>query len=205
MTRLVEDLLTLARVDSGQAQLHLEPVDVSRLVASTCEDLQALAATRGGRLDAQCEPSVEALVDGDRIRQVLVILVDNALRHGRQGGSVGVRFDRAGQEMRFEISDNGPGIPADQKDRVFERFYQLDASRSGSGAGLGLAIARWIVVAHGGAIKLADNEPGLIVRISIPIRDSGEHAARSSPHRETPTARVDRGTDGPWWRAASRR
>jgi two-component system, OmpR family, sensor kinase len=145
------------------------------------------------------------VVDGDRLRQVLVILVDNALRHGHQGGTVRVRFDRAGQEMRLEVSDSGPGIPAEQKDKVFERFYQLDASRSGSGAGLGLAIARWIVIAHGGTIKLTDNEPGLMVRITIPIRNSRDDAARSTPHRETSATGVARGTDRPWWRAVSRR
>jgi len=82
MTRLVDDLLTLARADVGQSQLRLVPTDVSQLVVSTGEDLQALAAGRGGRLDVQSEPRIEAHVDPDRLRQLLVILVDNALRHG---------------------------------------------------------------------------------------------------------------------------
>ena len=174
MTRLVEDLLTLARVDSGQTQLQIEPTDVSQLVVSTGQDLQALAASRGGHLDVRSESRIEAQVDRDRLRQLLVILVDNALRHGEPGGSVEVRSDRVGHELRLEVSDHGPGIPVEHRGKVFERFYQLDGSRSGSSAGLGLAIARWIVSAHGGTIKLMDNDPGLMVRILLPLRMSIE-------------------------------
>jgi len=170
MTRLVDDLLTLARADAGQSQLRLVPTDVSQLVVSTGEDLQALAAGRGGRLDVRSEPRIEAHVDPDRLRQLLVILVDNALRHGEPGGTVEVRSAKVGLDLRLEVSDRGPGIPAEQRSKVFEAFHQLDGSRSGSGTGLGLAIARWIVTAHGGTIKLADNEPGLAVRMLLPLR-----------------------------------
>jgi signal transduction histidine kinase len=205
MSRLVDDLLTLARVDSGQAMLDLEPTDVGQLVASTTADLQVLAAARGGHLEVQSEPGVEAQVDRDRLRQVLVILVDNALRHGAPGGLVRVRFERTGHELRVEVADDGPGIPADKRDKVFEPFFQLDGSRTGSGAGLGLTIARWIVTAHGGTIKLTDGEPGLVVRISIPIRDAVEHAS-ASPKREGESANgTSRWPVRSWWRAASRR
>ena len=125
MTRLVEDLLTLARVDSGQAQLRLEPTDVSQLVVSTGEDLQALAASRGGRLSVQSEPRIEGQVDPDRLRQLLVILVDNAFRHGEPGGTVEVRSDKVGLDLRLEVSDRGPGIPAEQHGKVFEPFHRL--------------------------------------------------------------------------------
>jgi signal transduction histidine kinase len=195
MTRLVEDLLTLARVDSGQAQLRLQPTDVSQLVVSTGEDLQALAASVGGSLDVRSEPGIEAQVDRDRLRQVLVILVDNAMRHGEPGATVEVRFDRAGNDLRLEVADRGPGIPADQRGRVFERFYKLDGSRSAGGTGLGLAIAGWIVSAHGGTIKLTDNEPGLMVRILIPIRDAIDQATRSPMRQGTSAKGANRGPD----------
>ena len=180
MTRLVDDLLTLARADVGQSQLRLVPTDVSQLVVSTGEDLQALAAGRGGRLDVQSEPRIQAHVDPDRLRQLLVILVDNALRHGEPGGTVEVRSAKVGLDLRLEVSDRGPGIPAEQRSKVFEPFHQLDGSRSGSGTGLGLAIARWIVSAHGGTIRLADNEPGLAVRMLLPLRGLIE-ASNGSP------------------------
>jgi two-component system, OmpR family, sensor histidine kinase CiaH len=193
MTRLVNDLLTLARVDSGQAQLNREPTDVSRLVASAGEDLQALAASRGARLDVQSEPGIEAVVDQDRLRQVLVILADNALRHGEPAGTVQVRLDRTDDELRLEVADRGPGIPVDERGRVFERFYQLDGSRQGSGTGLGLAIARWIVNAHGGSIKLTDNEPGLLVRVLLPLRGSIKVREQPAARVETSTKQANRG------------
>jgi signal transduction histidine kinase len=193
MTRLVDDLLTLARVDSGQAQLHLKPTEVSQLVVSTGENLQALAASRGGRLDVQSEPRLEAMVDPDRLRQVLVILIDNALRHGEPGGTVQVRFDRIGRELRLEVADRGPGIPADQRGKVFERFYQINGSRTGGGTGLGLAIARWIVSAHRGTMTLMDNEPGLVVRVLLPLSGSLEQSTRGPALDTTSAKRANRG------------
>jgi signal transduction histidine kinase len=189
MTRLVDDLLTLARVDSGQAELRLEPTDVGQLVVSTGQDLQALAASRGGHLDVQSELRIEAEVDRDRLRQLLLILVDNALRHGKPGGTVEVRSDKVGSDLRVEISDRGPGIPVEHRARVFEPFYQLDGSRSDSSAGLGLAIARWIVSAHGGTIQLMDNDPGLTVRILLPLRGPLD-GARQGPARGRRSAKT---------------
>jgi signal transduction histidine kinase len=185
MTRLVGDLLTLARVDVGHPTLRLVPTDVSRLVASTGVDLQTLATSRGALLQVQSEPGIVALVDRDRLRQLLVILVDNALRHGEPGGQVEVRSDRVGQELRLEVSDRGPGIPAEHRGKVFEPFFQLDGSRAGSGSGLGLTIARWIVDEHSGTIKLTDNEPGLVVRVLLPLRGLKEHADRPPARRVT--------------------
>jgi two-component system, OmpR family, sensor histidine kinase CiaH len=195
MTRLVDDLLTLARVDVGHSLLHLEPTDISQLVVSTGADLQALATSRGGRLDVQSEPPMDALVDRDRLRQLLVILVDNALRHGEPGGAVEVRSDRVGHELRLEVSDRGPGIPAEHRGKVFEPFFQLDSSRAGSGSGLGLAIAQWIVSAHGGTIKLMDNEPGLVVRVLLPLRGLKEDARRRPARRESSAKKALRGPD----------
>jgi signal transduction histidine kinase len=195
MARLVDDLLTLARVDVGQRLLRLEPTDVGQLIVSTCADLQALAASRGGRLDVQSEPHIEALVDHDRLRQLLVILVDNALRHGAPGGTVEVRSDRVGHELRIEVSDRGPGIPAEHRGKVFEPFFQLDGSRAVSGSGLGLTIGRWIVSAHGGTIKLTDNEPGLLVRVLLPLRGLKEDAGRPSAHRVPNAKEAIRGPD----------
>jgi two-component system, OmpR family, sensor histidine kinase CiaH len=171
MTRLVDDLLTLARVDSGQAPLYLRRLDVSALINSTAGDLQALGAASGGQVTIAVEPAIEASVDGDRLRQVLVILVDNALRHGQPGGAVELRASRARGELRLEVVDNGPGIPAEQRDQVFERFHRLEGNPSATGAGLGLSIAQWIVRSHRGTIKLLDNNPGLRVQVSLPVAE----------------------------------
>ena len=193
MTRLVDDLLTLARVDVGHPQLRLQATEVSQLVVATGADLQALAASRGGRLDVQSEPRIDAFVDRDRFRQLLVILVDNALRHGAPGGTVEVRSDRVGHDLRLEVSDRGPGIPAAHRGKVFEPFFQMDSSRAGSGSGLGLTIAQWIAIAHGGTIKLADNEPGLVVRVLLPLRGAIEDAGRRPASRVRSAKKAIRG------------
>ena len=169
MARLVDDLLALARVDSGQAQIQLQPTDVAELVTSTGRDLDALAVGIGSRIKIQSEVDIEARVDGDRLRQVLVILVDNALRHGTAGDMIEVRVARVGNELRLEVADQGPGIPTDQRTKVFEPFHRLDTGRSESGSGLGLSIAQWIVRSHRGTIELMDNNPGLRVRVTIPL------------------------------------
>jgi signal transduction histidine kinase len=79
--------------------------------------------------------------------------------------------------LRLEVADRGPGIPAEHRGKVFEPFFQVDNSRAGSGSGLGLTIAEWIAIAHGGTIKLADNEPGLMVRVMLPLRGPVEDAS----------------------------
>jgi two-component system, OmpR family, sensor histidine kinase CiaH len=169
MARLVDDLLTLARVDSGEAPLLPQHLDVSALISSTADDLRALAAANGGQVTVEVAPSIEAAVDGDRLRQVLVILVDNAFRHGDPGGNVEIRLSRARNDLHLEVADHGPGIPTEQRDRVFERFHRLEGRSSAAGAGLGLSIAQWIIRSHRGSIKLLDNNPGLRVDISLPI------------------------------------
>lgn len=173
MARLVDDLLTLARVDSGQAPLHLQRLDISALINSTDSDLQALAMAREGTITVAVEPAIEAWVDGDRMRQLIVILVDNALHHGQRGGNVEVRAARVGNDFRLEVADHGPGIPINERVNVLERFYQLDGSRSAAGAGLGLSIAHWIVVEHRGNLKLLDNNPGLKVEVTLPAAGPG--------------------------------
>jgi len=161
MSRLVADLLLLAQADAGQ-HLTLRPVDVG---------LVARDAARTARLlrdDVLVEvvtlPS-DLWVRGhaDRLRQVLMILLDNAVKHAPPDGHVALSAERASvdgaESVGIRVSDDGPGIaPADQ-DRVFERFYRAPGSRSGEGTGLGLAIARWIVEEHQGSISLA-SRPG---------------------------------------------
>ncbi len=193
MTRLVDDLLALARVDSGQAQVQLQPTDVTELVISAGRDLEALASGRGGRIEIVAEGGINARVDGDRLRQVLVILVDNALRHGSPGDTIEVRAARSGNELRLEVADHGPGIPADQRTRALEPFHRLETGRSESGTGLGLSIAQWIVRSHRGTIRLMDNSPGLRVRLSIPLAD---RAGRGSGHKVAGGGATDRGELG---------
>ena len=150
MGRLVDRFLTLARADSG-LRLELAPVDLRRVVVDVGRQAAAVHPERKFEVEV-----VDARVAGDEdaLRQLLWILVDNASRHARSTISVDLEVDSGW--ARLMVGDDGPGIAVEERERVFERFYRADRSRSGHGAGLGLSIARWITDQHGGRI-IADS------------------------------------------------
>ena len=154
MTRLVDRMLTLARADSG-LQLELAPVELAMIVGEVCRQAQRvhpereLVSSRAG---------VAVAGDEDAIRQLIWILLDNAMRHARS--RVSVTLTREGEWARLTVADDGPGIPPEEREHVFERFYRSDRSRTGHGAGLGLSIARWIVEQHRGRILAGEGADG---------------------------------------------
>jgi signal transduction histidine kinase len=174
LQRLVEEQLELARLDAGGLRLEREVVDLGELAASVTVSRQALAEREGIVLAVaearEAGPSVLS-ADPARIEQVLLILLDNALRHTPAGGRVDVLVGRDGASATLTVRDTGEGIPPELHPFVFDRFYRADASREGRGAGLGLAIARGLVSAHGGAIDLR-SQPGrgstFTVRLPFP-------------------------------------
>jgi len=160
LTRLVHDLLDLTRLQSGDASLAREPLDLAALARSCIERFALLAQRKGIALSVHTPAPVEVCGDGDRLMQVLTNLIDNALKHTDAGGKVTVSAEAKGGMASVAVSDTGHGIPKDDLPRLFERFYQVDKSRSrGGGAsqasvGLGLAISAEIVRAHGGRIDV---------------------------------------------------
>lgn len=167
--RRVEDLLRVARSESGQLELELEPVLVTELLADAREAVEPAARQRGVALAVQPgagEVYVEA--DADWLRQVIEGLVANALRHSSYGGAVRLTAAEAQGLVTLEISDDGEGIAESDLPHVFERFYRggAAAEREGSGFGIGLALARWVVERHGGAIAIDS-------RTAAPGRASG--------------------------------
>jgi len=156
LAALVDDLLLLARTDAGTLELQVALVDLADVAVEAVGPLATVAASRGVALQAEPLP---APVDGDalRLRQLVTILVDNALAHAPAGGSVLVRIRPEGGAAVLTVDDDGPGIRDADRERVFERFWRADDAPSG-GTGLGLAIARWIVERHGGRIT-AGNRP----------------------------------------------
>ena len=150
MGRLVDRFLTLAQADSG-LRLELAPVDLRRVVVDVGRQAAAVHPDRKFEVEV-----VDARVAGDEdaLRQLLWILVDNASRHARSTISIDLEVDSGW--ARLMVGDDGPGIAVEERERVFERFYRADRSRSGHGAGLGLSIARWITDQHGGRI-IADS------------------------------------------------
>jgi len=172
LIRLVNDLLTLSRVDAQALPLHRERFDLADLARATVDALTAQAAERQVSLIVT-GPSVHVHADADRIRQVLVNLLDNAIRFSPSGQVVSVSISPSPNEVTVAVQDHGPGIPPAEQRRVFERFYRADRSRarkSEGGAGLGLAIAQALVQAHGGRITLESNpSQGTTVRFTLPI------------------------------------
>ena len=173
MERLVADLLTLARSDLGELNLAVGHVALGALASEVTRRLAPLATGRTVTLTCATlapDPMVEA--DPDRLQQVLVILLDNALKHTPSGGRVAVSVARQGAEAAMAVTDTGEGIPPEHLNRLFDRFYQVDKarSRSGGGAGLGLAIAKSLVEAHGGRLTIASTVgKGTTVSVRLPL------------------------------------
>jgi signal transduction histidine kinase len=152
---LVNDLLQLAAWDETELSIAPEPIDVARLAQETVRGATALAAQRDVRLVTDAPSPAIAIADRARIVQLILILMDNAVDHSPAGGAVTVRIERASRLVVIHVDDQGPGIPEDDLERIFEPFTRLTGTtRHGSGGtGLGLAIARRIVSAHGGTIR----------------------------------------------------
>jgi two-component system OmpR family sensor kinase len=170
--RLVEQLLDLARLEPGVPAEAREPVDVARLAREVVGSFAARADAVGVDLGADA-PGPARLTGGrEELRSLLANLVDNALRYAPRGSEVTVAARNSGGRVELEVSDAGPGIPADQRARVLERFQRVEGDPA-AGSGLGLAIAKTIVERYGGEIRLADAHPGqvppgLSVRIALP-------------------------------------
>lgn len=156
MSRLVADLLTLARADAVQ-QLTRERVALTPLVEDVVRQVRALAP--GPRIEVKAPQPVAVSGDTDTLRQLLLILLDNAVKHTPPEGRIYVRLDAVDEEVRLTVRDTGSGIEARDLPHIFERFYRADPGRGAGGTGLGLSIARWIAEQHGGAIEAAST-PG---------------------------------------------
>lgn len=183
LKRLVDDLALLARTDSGTLDLKHEVVDLSRLVSRTADDLEVLAEDRDVRFTRNLQVPLHVRGDPDRLRQLLVILLDNALKHSPDAGEIRIALVRHGGQAELRIEDSGPGIAQADLPHIFDRFYRADRARSREeGTGLGLAIARWIVEAHGAEIA-ASNAPqrGAVFTVTFPI------APRSSIDQQAST------------------
>jgi heavy metal sensor kinase len=162
LSRIVDDLLTLAKVEAGQMILHEEPVRMHVLVDGIYEDALILAADR--QISVTLDRNDQGIVSGDpvRLRQLLRALISNAVRYTDPGGTVRIRNERNGNEAWISIEDTGIGIPVESLDKIFDRFYRVDEARSRThgGSGLGLSIARWIAEAHHGSISV-QSTPGM--------------------------------------------
>lgn len=194
MAQLLGELLTLARADRGREQLAREPVALADLVTDTLAALEPLAVERAVVLEA--DTLIPCIVMGDqtRLTQLLINLVDNALKYTPAGGRVTVGLARGEDVGTIVIADTGIGIAPEHLPYLFERFYRVDAARSRAdgGAGLGLAIADWIARAHNGKIVVTSQVGvGSIFSVHLPLAPQGGRDSRSRVHDSSPISRGD--------------
>lgn len=185
---LVENVLDFSRIDQGRKRYEFEPADLRAMVEGTLRIFEPLAAARGVRVGVEWPgegASTEAVVDGRALQQALLNLLDNALKHSPAGAVIGVRLasEDAGARYALSVTDDGPGIPAEEQQRVFEPFYRRGSElrRETQGVGIGLAIVRHVIEGHGGRVDL-ESEPGRGARFTLRI----------------PTDARGKGKEGPW-------
>jgi signal transduction histidine kinase len=162
LQRLVRDLQELSRVEAGQIPLNLEPEDIRMVIQSVGDRLRPQFEDKAVSLELDLAEDMPLVpVDSDRMRQVLVNLIGNALHYTPAGGCVSVCLDRHGDTLHVQIQDTGIGIPAEHLPHIFERFYRVDRSRSraGGGSGIGLTIAKHLIEAHGGVLAVTSPGP----------------------------------------------
>ena len=172
LSRLVDDLFELARIDSGALSFELEETRVAAVVESALRLARPEASNRNVELLAYLDSEATARVEPDKIQRVLSNLLTNALRHTPSDGSVAVHLEQRPEDILIRVEDSGSGLPAEAQGRMFERFWRADRARPADGAGLGLAIARGLVEAHGGQIW-AENRAQGGARISFTLPTLG--------------------------------
>lgn len=174
LSRVVDDMFTLARADAGTYPVRSMAMYLDEVIDEVVRAARVIAATRRISIEVGLVPSAAFNGDEELIRRMVVNLVDNACRHTPPDSSVRVELDQTDTGYAVAVKDQGAGIPAEIREKIFERFFRGDASRRSSareGAGLGLALARWIARAHGGDVTLARSSPaGSTFVVSLPLR-----------------------------------
>jgi signal transduction histidine kinase len=165
-----EALLRIAQIEAGARRARFAPVQLEDVAEAIVEIYGEVAVERGQSLQLHAIASPIPPVNGDRelLTQLLANLVENAFRHGGEGASVTLELRSTPGQVLLIVSDTGPGVPADEREKVFRRLYRLDKSRSTDGSGLGLSLVKAVADLHGAKIVLADNAPGLAVELTFP-------------------------------------
>jgi two-component system, OmpR family, sensor kinase len=180
LSRLVDSMLVLARADAGGYAVQHVELYLDEIVAECCGAVAMLCKERGVTIHGGPWPEMPFRGDEDLLRQLVLNVLQNAVQHTPPGGIVAVGLTNTAGSVTIAITDSGAGIPVADRTRIFERFVRLDAARTGSGAGLGLPIAKWIAEAHGGTLVLADSGPlGSTFRIVLGQQQGASVCAES--------------------------
>ena len=168
---MVDDLLALSRLQSGELQLSLEDLDVGDVVSDTLATAEPIARAQEVRLTGSSDPGLVVRADGRELSRALTNLVVNALRHTPAGGSVSVSARQAGGDVAITVTDQCGGIPAAHLDRMFEPGWSGSEARTpGDGAGLGLAVVSGVMAAHGGEVSVRNTDDGCAFELTLPAR-----------------------------------
>jgi signal transduction histidine kinase len=164
-----QSLLQISQIEGGSPKNRFQPVDLGMLAATFVEVYEPAAEETGHRIEAVLPGRGAAIILGEKglLGQVLANLIENALRHTPAGSSIKVAVSSQADKVCLEVSDTGPGVPADERQNVLRRLYRLETSRTTPGNGLGLSLVAAIVDMHGGEIEMSDNEPGLRVAMTF--------------------------------------
>ena len=175
LNNLVQDILDVSRLESGTMKFIPEKTDTRQMVEEIAETMQSSASMMEIKINADIEDNLpELTVDSGRIKQVIVNLVNNAIKFSPRGSNINMQARKEGAYVLFEVRDFGRGIPKDKKEKIFETFYQVDCAKDSKllgGAGMGLAISRGIVIAHGGKIWVESKVGvGSTFRFALPVK-----------------------------------
>jgi signal transduction histidine kinase len=166
--RMFSSLTRISQIEANERTDAARPVDLSEIAREVTELFDAAAEDKGGRLAVTGNDGVRVLGDRDLLFDALANLVDNAIKHGRDGGHVSVAVSQNGEGSEVSVADDGPGIPVQEREHVFTRFYRLERSRRTPGNGLGLSLVAAVARLHGAQVEMEDNGPGLRVRLRFP-------------------------------------
>jgi signal transduction histidine kinase len=169
--RIFSSLTRISQIETVDRTAAFRPVNLAEIAAEVAELFDAAAEDRGGRIEVAGEAPIFVTADRDLLFDAMSNLVDNAIKHGRDGGQVVVSIAQNGEGAYVAVADDGPGIPADEFQHVFRRFYRLERSRRTPGNGLGLSLVAAIARLHGARIALSDNAPGLKAELHFPLAD----------------------------------
>ncbi len=161
-------LLRISQIEAGSRRSEFDEVRLNELVTDVVELYEPLAAEKDLRLTAATATPAQASGDRDLLFQAISNLVDNAIKYTPANGTVAIRLDADPSGARIVVADSGTGIPTDERQRVFERFYRLETHRGSPGSGLGLSLVAAVVNLHGGSVAMQDNRPGLRVQLDLP-------------------------------------
>jgi signal transduction histidine kinase len=166
--RMFSSLTRISQVETMNQTFAIRSVNLVEIATEVAELFDAAAESKGGQIEVIHDTPVFINGDRDLLFDAMANLVDNAIKHGREGGRASVRIDLSDNEVILSVADDGPGIPADEFEHVLKRFYRLERSRSTLGNGLGLSLVAAVMRLHGGRVALSDHAPGLKVELIFP-------------------------------------